>query len=145
METVLVTFKKLHEHSYFLEIKSCTFKSCKSFQERFRRKQVIPRTLCRVTELTLFMWFLSVHKVICTFSEELLEWYPSLFQCRSLGICIIHCVKSVQIRRFSGPHFSVFSPNTGKHGPEKTLYLDTFHRVINSNFNQLFGLKDTEG
>ena len=27
---------------------------------------------------------------------------------------------------FSGPYFTVFSPNTGKYGPEKTLYLDTF-------------------
>ena len=24
---------------------------------------------------------------------------------------------------------SVFSPNAGKYGPEKTLYLDTFHAV----------------
>ena len=24
---------------------------------------------------------------------------------------------------------SIFSPNTGKHGPEKTPYLDTFHAV----------------
>ena len=30
---------------------------------------------------------------------------------------------------FSGPHFSVFSPNAGKFGPEKTPYLDTFHVV----------------
>ena len=29
----------------------------------------------------------------------------------------------------SGPNFSVFSPNTGKHGPEITPYLDTFHAV----------------
>ena len=29
----------------------------------------------------------------------------------------------------SGPSFHVFSPNTGKYGPEKTLYLDTFHAV----------------
>ena len=30
---------------------------------------------------------------------------------------------------FSGPYFavSVFSPNTGKYGPGKTPYLDTFH------------------
>ena len=40
-----------------------------------------------------------------------------------------HCVKSVQIRSFSGPYFPVFSSNTGKYGPEKTLYLDTFHAV----------------
>ena len=29
----------------------------------------------------------------------------------------------------SGPHFPVFSPNTRKHGPEITPYLDTFHAV----------------
>ena len=40
---------------------------------------------------------------------------------------------------FSGPFFLVFglnmeiylfSPNTGKYGPEKTLYLDTFQAVV---------------
>ena len=30
---------------------------------------------------------------------------------------------------FSGPYFTVFSPNEGKCGPEKTSYLDTFHTV----------------
>ena len=32
-----------------------------------------------------------------------------------------HCVKSVCIRSFSGPHFpaTVFSQNAGKYGPEK--------------------------
>ena len=30
---------------------------------------------------------------------------------------------------FSGPYFSVFSPNTEKRGPEKTPYLETFHAV----------------
>ena len=29
----------------------------------------------------------------------------------------------------SGPYFLVFSPNTGKHGPEITRYLLTFHAV----------------
>ena len=28
----------------------------------------------------------------------------------------------VRIRSFSGPHFTVFSPNAGKHGPEKLVY-----------------------
>ena len=32
---------------------------------------------------------------------------------------------------FSGPYFPVFSPNTGKYGPEKTPYLDTFNAVKN--------------
>ena len=30
---------------------------------------------------------------------------------------------------FSGPYLSIFSPNTGKYGPEKTRYLDTFYAV----------------
>ena len=30
---------------------------------------------------------------------------------------------------FNGPYFSVFSPNRGKYGPEKTPHLDTFHAV----------------
>ena len=30
---------------------------------------------------------------------------------------------------FSGPYFPEFSPNTGKYGPEKAPYLDTFHAV----------------
>ena len=30
---------------------------------------------------------------------------------------------------FSGPYFHVFSPNTGKHGPEKTPYLEIFRAV----------------
>ena len=55
----------------------------------------------------------------------------------------IHCVKSVQIRIFSGPYFSAFGLNREiyyvnlsiqfkyrKYGPEKTPYLDTFHAVI---------------
>ena len=45
--------------------------------------------------------------------------------------CNIHCMKSVQRRSFDVPYFPVFSPNTGKYGSEKTLYLDTFHSVIN--------------
>ena len=43
----------------------------------------------------------------------------------------MHCVKCKVSKYgvFSGPYFPVFSPNTGKYGPEKTPYLDTFHAV----------------
>ena len=48
-----------------------------------------------------------------------------------------HCAKSVQIRGFFWSVFSciwskygyLLSPNTGKNGPEKTPYLDTFYAV----------------
>ena len=70
---------------------------------------------------------------------QIMEW---------IEIANIHCVKSVQIRIFSGPHFPTFGLNTeryevslrvqsecGKYGPEKTPYLDTFHKVIVSSIN----------
>ena len=56
-----------------------------------------------------------------------------------------HCVKSVQIRSLSSPHFSALGPNVRKYGTEKTPYLDTFHTVSclkftykNNNFILLF-------
>ena len=42
----------------------------------------------------------------------------------------LHLLKSVQNGVISGPYFPVFGLNTGKHGPEITPYLDTFHAVI---------------
>ena len=41
---------------------------------------------------------------------------------------------------FSGLYFPVFSPNTGKYGPEKYPYLDTFHAVYgDKQFGDGFG------
>ena len=39
------------------------------------------------------------------------------------------CVKKSNYGVISGLYFPVFSPNTGKYGPEITPYLDTFHAV----------------
>ena len=36
----------------------------------------------------------------------------------SFSLWVSHCVKSVRIRSFSGPHYPVFSENEGKCGPE---------------------------
>ena len=38
---------------------------------------------------------------------------------------------------FSGPYFPVFSSNTGKYGPEKNPYLNSFHAVFKGRFFQL--------
>ena len=40
---------------------------------------------------------------------------------------------------FSDPCFPVCSPNTGKYGPEKTPYLDTFHAVLILEVGCLYG------
>ena len=37
--------------------------------------------------------------------------------------------------RIDTKYLSVFSPNVGKHGPEKTPYLDTFHTVLPMKFS----------
>ena len=37
--------------------------------------------------------------------------------------------KLSKYRVFSGPYFTVFSPNTGNYRPEKIPYLDTFNAV----------------
>ena len=52
----------------------------------------------------------------------------------------LHCVKSVQIRSFSGPYFPLFVLNTGKNGPEKTPNLDTFHTVLVIHFLAIFDI-----
>ena len=36
---------------------------------------------------------------------------------------------------FSGPYFPAFGLNTGKYGPEKTAYLDTFYTVYTLDYN----------
>ena len=46
---------------------------------------------------------------------------------------LLYCVKNVRIRSFSGRYtyfLLVFSPNTGKYGPEKTPNTDTFHAAL---------------
>ena len=40
---------------------------------------------------------------------------------------------------FSDSCLPVFSPNTGKYGPEKTPYLDTFHAVFMLEVGCLYG------
>ena len=62
-----------------------------------------------------------------------------------------HCVRYARVRVLSnpytawkvskygvisGPYFPVFGLNTGKYGPEITPYLDTFHTVYISLYNQ---------
>ena len=51
-----------------------------------------------------------------------------LFPFKALQIFLARKVSQYGV--FCGPYYSVISPNTGKHGPEKTLSLNTFHAVV---------------
>ena len=93
----------------------------------------------------------SVSSVIVKFEQVIAVWWSFLVvfhKTSSMETQLIpfqanHCVvKSVQIRSY---FWSVFSPNTGKYGPEITPYLDAFHAVnvlngnpVNTSENQKF-------
>ena len=42
------------------------------------------------------------------------------------------------MRIFSGTYFPLFRPNTEKHGPGKTPYLETFHAVQRNEKDKTF-------
>ena len=46
-----------------------------------------------------------------------------------MGAMTITARKVSKYGVFSGPYFPSFGLNTGRYGPEKTPYLDTFHAV----------------
>ena len=82
------------------------------------------------------IWFtIETHRQFSTF----LVLKPNPEKCE---IAHLHRVKSVQNRsnfwsvfshirtEHGAKYLSVFSPNAGKHGPEITPYLDTFHAVL---------------
>ena len=49
-----------------------------------------------------------------------------------MEIFLVFCAvwKISKYRVFSGSYLDIFSPNTGKYGPEKNPYLYTFHRLF---------------
>ena len=55
-------------------------------------------------------------------------------KCPNMELFLVHILLySDWIRRYT-QYLFVFSPNTGKNGPEITQYLDTFHAVIVNEF-----------
>ena len=55
--------------------------------------------------------------------------YSDTFSVFTCCIKAITAWKVSKYRVFSGTYFPVFELNTGKYGPEKTPFLDTFHAV----------------
>ena len=62
--------------------------------------------------------------------KHLIMWKVLREKCPNME-CLLACIFPYLdwIRRLT-EYISVFSPNAGKYGPEKTPYLDTFHAVI---------------
>ena len=51
-------------------------------------------------------------------------------KCPDTEFCLVRIFLHSDLIGRDTPYLSVFSPNAGKCGPEKTLYFDTFHAVI---------------
>ena len=56
-------------------------------------------------------------------------WIPLCEMCPKTEFFLVRIFPHSNWIRRDTSHLSVFSPNTGKCGPEKTPYLDTFHAV----------------
>ena len=64
-----------------------------------------------------------------------LTWYLiALSKTMNVGVFVVRLPftawKVSKCGVISGPYFTVFSPNTGKYGPEITPHLGTFHAVF---------------
>ena len=56
--------------------------------------------------------------------------FPLREECPNIELFLVHIFPySDWIRRFT-EYLSIFRPNRGKYGPEKTPYFDTFHTVF---------------
>ena len=74
--------------------------------------KILPRTISISWMSFTIKWF-TIHRIIQILIGALTGWKVSKH-----GVC-------------SGPYFLVFGMNTGKYGPEKMPYLDSFHVVSN--------------
>ena len=65
-----------------------------------------------------------------SWSLLLSAWYLTLREkCPNTKFFLVRIFPHSDWIRRDTSHFSVFSPNAGRYGPEKTPYLDTFHTV----------------
>ena len=74
------------------------------------------------------MFFCPIFHVCISYNLLLIDRERALYKVSNTAL------KVSKYRAFAGPYLSVFSPNAGKHGLEKTLYLDTFHTVKSGRF-----------
>ena len=96
-------------------------------------QQIYHRSRMKFPVKDLSTKFWQIYKKLCTF------WYW-VSQGRIILRGLLTAWQMSKYGVFSGPYFSVFSPNTGKYGPEKTLYLDIFHAVTTFVFPFCIGL-----
>ena len=64
-----------------------------------------------------------------------LKFYTSVAKVLKVNLEIVagynsYVYMSYRVKTVKGEYLSVLSPNAEKYGPEKTLYLDTFHAVV---------------
>ena len=97
----------------------CDFYVAKYFLKKVNRWTIVL--------ITLFIMLLSK-----TEGLKELHWVIELSALEKINSICFQRITAWKVSKYgviSGPYFPVFSPNTGKYGPETTPYLDTFHAV----------------
>ena len=83
----------------------------------------------------IYQYFFNLHD--CTFKAENM-FFSAIYlraslreKCLNTEFLLVRIFSHSDWLRRDTKYLSVFSPNAGKHGPEKTPYLDTFHAENN--------------
>ena len=109
---------------------NCTWPFCWTvifiFRKRLELVRMLYSYLLKVPLLSenLYLSWLSFRS-FSVFADELIQWTVCVSlreKCPNTEFFLVHIFSHTK-------YLSVFSPNAGKYGPEKTPYLDTFHAV----------------
>ena len=73
------------------------------------------------------IWTLSTQCILCCHRLDFIRWKIGIYR---ISHTFITAWKVSKYGVISGPYFPVFGLNTGKYGPEKTPYLDTFTQFM---------------
>ena len=88
--------------------------------------------ICSNFYYTTIVWCNGTLKISSLEAEVYTAWKVSKY-----GDFLVRIFRYLDWIQGFTPYISVFCPNTGKYGPEKTPYLETFHAVLEDMKKQL--------
>ena len=109
---------------------NCTQWSCKFLLDHSAqsRKETYTEDINRCTMFDI-RWLISATIFLTKTNEKLSSHYSNHLKAVDTYLEQAHSAWSIRTWSYSGPYFPAFELNTGKYGPEITLYLDTFNVV----------------
>ena len=111
-----------------------------SIERNYNEIKMLLSEVSSVIRLWTYEYFPQVNtNVVCKMVFEYLPPVNNNVVSKNIwhkqGFCINNTSwKVFKYGVFSGLCFPVFTSNTGKYGPQKTLYLETFHAICNLRY-----------